>query len=108
MKDGTGGAGLGYEASEKISQRNSISGPMAILFLMMQMLVVLETLHLFNPSSTTYVKNFYSTLNMYGNTSYTSEKFAAGYLNIASALTQIQFKMSGGNLNGTIMMYGVL
>ena len=65
-------------------------------------------LHLFNPSSTTYAKNWYSTLNMYGNTSYTSEKFAAGYFNIASALTQIQFKMSGGNMNGTIMMYGVL
>ena len=65
------------------------------------------TLHLFSPSSTTYVKQFYCTFNLYGNTSYTSEKFAGGYFNTTSALTQIQFKTTSGNVNGEIKMYGI-
>jgi hypothetical protein len=63
-------------------------------------------LYLFNPSSTTYVKHFYSTSNgMTGEES--TEIFIGGYINTTSAIDDIQFKMSSGNFNGVIKMYGL-
>jgi len=64
-------------------------------------------LHLFNPSSTTYVKHFYSRIHgyYYGDIAYTS--FVSGYINDTTAIDDIQFKMSSGNFDGTIKMYGV-
>ena len=67
-------------------------------------------LHIFNPASTTYVKNFYSRVHSYSNadTGYSEDMFIAGYLNTTSAITQVQFKFDSGNINeGTIKMYGV-
>ena len=63
--------------------------------------------HLFVPSSTTFVKHFYSRLNIYGNTSYSSTKFVAGYINDTTAIDEIQFKMTGGNMDGVIQLFGV-
>jgi hypothetical protein len=64
-------------------------------------------LHLFNPSSTTYVKHFYSRIN--GNTegNYSVVNHVAGYINDTTAIDDIQFKMSSGNFDGTIKMWGV-
>ena len=64
-------------------------------------------LYLFNPSNTTYVKHFYSTFNAYQHHDYTMETFAAGYINTTTAIDDIQFKMSSGNFDGIISMYGV-
>ena len=67
-------------------------------------------LHLFNPSSTTYVKNFYGTFSYVAESSgsYEQNNYVAGYFNTTSAITAIDFKMSSGNINaGTIKMYGV-
>ena len=66
-------------------------------------------LHLFNPSNTTYVKHFYSKVNNSYKTSTpnTNNQFAAGYINTTSAIDEISFKMSSGNFDGTIKMYGV-
>ena len=33
--------------------------------------------------------------------------FASGYINVTAAITEIQFKMTSGNLDGTIKMYGI-
>ena len=66
-------------------------------------------LHLFNPSSTTYAKNFYTVSNAYttnGN-DMSYQVFAAGYVNTTTAITQIEFKMTSGNFDGKIKMYGV-
>ena len=65
--------------------------------------------HLFNPASTTYVKNFYGTSNSYEtSTPYTINNFSAGYVNTTSAINAIQFTMSSGNMDaGTIKMYGI-
>ena len=63
-------------------------------------------LHLFNPSSTTYVKNFYSTINFYHGADYILNAYIAGYFNVTGAITEIQFKMSSGNFDGTIALYG--
>jgi hypothetical protein len=67
------------------------------------------TLTLFNPSSTTYVKHFISTMNMYNAGDFSINDFIAGYGNTTSAVNAIQFKMSSGNIDdGTILMYGIV
>ena len=64
-------------------------------------------LHLFNPSSTTYVKNFYSIANNCEHQDMTQNMFIGGYINSTSDVDAIQFKMSSGNFDGKIKMYGV-
>jgi hypothetical protein len=66
-------------------------------------------LHLFNPASTTYVKHFYSLTNNVSADSdpYTMNIRIGGYFNTTSAVDAVQFKMSSGNLDGTIKMWGV-
>ena len=66
-------------------------------------------LHLFNPSSTTYVKHFYSRAGSMGASGvrYTEDLFAAGYINTTTAIDEISFKASSGNFSGTIKMWGV-
>jgi len=65
-------------------------------------------LHLFNPSSTTFVKHFISTLNIGHFQDYSSNDFTAGYGNTTSAVDGVQFKMSSGNIDsGVIKLYGI-
>jgi len=65
-------------------------------------------LHLFSPSSTTFVKHFYSRTSTYYTSDYAMDTFVAGYGNTTSAVDAIQFsEESGGNFDGTIKMYGV-
>ena len=65
------------------------------------------SLLLFNPSSTTYVKHFIATINTYNSNDYTRQEFIAGYGNTTSAVNAIQFKMSTGNFDGVIYLYGI-
>ena len=66
------------------------------------------SLHLFNPSSTTFVKHFMSTVNLYAASNMSENKFTAGYFNTTSAIDEIQFKMSSGDIDaGTFKLYGV-
>ena len=66
------------------------------------------TLHLFNPSDTTFVKHFLSNSTKVQFNDYQDQQFNAGYFNTTSAINAIQFKMSSGNIDsGTIKMYGV-
>jgi len=65
-------------------------------------------LHIFNPSSTTFVKHFIAqgTLNTASNEN--ENDFVAGYFNTTSAIDEIQFKMSSGNIDaGQIKLYGI-
>jgi len=65
-------------------------------------------LHIFNPSSTTYVKHFIGRLNHYVDNNFTLDNFPAGYANTTSALTNIKFQMSSGNIDdGKILMFGL-
>ena len=65
-------------------------------------------LHLFNPSSTTFVKHFLSRVNCNGNANYSQEIFAAGYCNTTTAIDGVQFSMTSGNIDaGTIQLFGV-
>ena len=64
-------------------------------------------LHIFNPSSTTYVKQFYGRFQNYQHENYSQDYFMAGYINDTTAIDEIQFKMSSGNFDGVIQLYGV-
>ena len=68
---------------------------------------VAGTLWLFNPSNTTYVKHFYSRTNQYHLSDASFDQYRSGYFNVTAAITNIQFKMSSGNFDGTIKMWGV-
>ena len=67
-------------------------------------------LHLFNPSSSIYVKHFLSSVqaNIDGSSIYSWISHNAGYANTTSALTNIKFQMSSGNIDdGKILMFGL-
>jgi len=67
------------------------------------------TLQLFNPSSTTFVKHFISTVQNYRDSDQSQISYVAGYINTTSAIDEISFKFSSGNIDsGTIKLYGVL
>jgi len=62
---------------------------------------------LYDPSSTTYVKHFISRVNTDG-FAMSSDVHMAGYINDATAITQIRFKISAGTIDaGIIKMFGV-
>jgi hypothetical protein len=65
------------------------------------------SMSLFNPSSTTYVKHFISTNNYYLDVNYSVNTFVAGYGNTTSAINAVRFKMDSGNMDGTILMFGI-
>ena len=65
-------------------------------------------LTLFNPSSTTYVKHFLSNTNRYAGGDYSINIFNGGYFNTISALTNIKFQFSSGNIDdGKILLFGI-
>ena len=65
-------------------------------------------LHLFDPSNTTFVKHFMSRVVLVSDSDYLVEGYVAGYFNTTSAIDEIQFKFTSGNIDsGTIKMYGV-
>ena len=68
-------------------------------------------LHLFNPSSTTFVKHFIANTQFlaHSNSSdYSMNYFIAGYGNTQSVIDGVQFKMSSGNIDaGDICLYGI-
>ena len=68
-------------------------------------------LHLFNPSSTTFVKHFMSVFNaMHESPSgyYSNSDRTAGYFNTTSAINAVQFKATSGNIDsGEILLFGL-
>jgi hypothetical protein len=70
---------------------------------------VAGTLTIYNPSSTTYAKHYISVMNSTYTPPYPSSlnSFVAGYCNTTSAVNAIQFRMSTGNFDGIIKLYGL-
>ena len=65
-------------------------------------------LHLFNPSSTTFVKHFISVSNSHTHSDRSYQLNVAGYGNTTSAINSIKFLFSSGNIDsGTIKLYGI-
>jgi len=65
------------------------------------------TLHLFSPSSTTFVKHFM--VRVCGvHVAVQKDQYCAGYLNVTAAIDGVDFKFSSGNIDsGVIKMYGI-
>ena len=65
-------------------------------------------LHLFNPSSSVFVKHFIAQTQMNSATNYSVGGYTAGYFNTTNPITAVQFKPSSGSIeSGVIKMYGV-
>ena len=65
-------------------------------------------LHLFNPSSTTYVTHFHSRIQGMHQNITSREVYIGGYFNATAAITAVDFKFSSGNADaGKIKVWGV-
>ena len=65
-------------------------------------------LYLFNPSNTTFVKHFMANIATHAHQENIVNHYTAGYFNTTSAIDEIQFKFSGGNIDsGRIALYGI-
>ena len=65
-------------------------------------------LHLYNPSSTTFVKHYIARTQVVLYAASSQEVYVAGYCNVTAAIDGVQFKFSSGNIDsGVIKMYGV-
>ena len=65
-------------------------------------------LHLFDPSSTAFVKHFIANMNRYDGADYTVNQHTAGYANTTSAIDAVKFQMDTGNMDaGDICLYGI-
>ena len=65
-------------------------------------------LRLYNPSSTTFVTHWMSTVQIYNSSDYSVIFRTAGYFNTTSAIDEIQFKPASGTIDaGTISLYGI-
>ena len=64
-------------------------------------------MHLYNPSSTTFVKHFMArTIN--DPSGYAQDEFTAGYFNDTNDIDAVQFKFASGDIDaGTISLYGI-
>ena len=67
-----------------------------------------STIHLFDPSSTTFVKHFIVRTNDYTASNGSGDRFIAGYCNTTSAINGVRFQWASGNIaSATIKLYGV-
>mgnify|MGYP003113674661 CR=1 FL=1 len=69
---------------------------------------VCGTLHIFDPSNTTFVKHFIARFHNYYKPTYSNSTYCAGYFNNTSAINALDFKFNSGNIDsGVIKLYGV-
>ena len=65
-------------------------------------------MHLFNPSSTTFVKHFIGETHISSHENLALHFYIGGYFNTTADITAMQFKMSSGNIDaGDICLYGI-
>ena len=65
-------------------------------------------IQLFDPSNTTFVKNFIARMAYIHQNDRMMEGYIAGYCNVTAAIDGVQFKMDSGNIDsGTFKLYGV-
>ena len=66
-------------------------------------------IHLFNPSSTTFVKHFLATdAYSYGSSYGSFSDRKGGYINTTTAIDGVKFQMASGNIDaGTIQLFGL-
>jgi len=66
------------------------------------------TLHLFDPSNTTFVKHYIATTPGLHGSDLALTSYVGGYCNTTSAIDGVQFSMTSGNIDsGTFSLYGI-
>jgi len=66
------------------------------------------TMHLYDPSNTTFVKHFMVRGNTYSQNDLSADMYFAGYCNVTAAIDGVDFKFGSGNIDsGVIKLYGV-
>jgi len=107
--EGDTGTGVGYEASYDLAQSTGVQPLNSGGALGADNDQSLSgTLHLFNPSSTTFVKHFISNVQFYNSADYTMNTFVSGYCNVTAAIDGVQFAMTSGDIDaGDICLYGI-
>jgi hypothetical protein len=104
------GAGVGYQASEDLAQSTSFQRIGQYQSSSDNDSSGSGYLHLFNPSSTVFVKHFISNYtHHYTNAAPGSiNNYIAGYCNVTVAIDGVQFKFDSGNIDaGDICLYGI-
>jgi hypothetical protein len=105
-EDGSG-SGLTYESGLDLAQSTGYQSMSADIGNGADETAV-GVLALFNPSSTTYVKHYISEMNTYRSDNLMMNHKFAGYGNTTTAINAINFNMTTGNFDGTILMYGIV
>ena len=105
-EDGTG-AGVGYIAAADLAQSTAFQ-KLTDNIGNDNDTAACGYLHLFNPSSTTFVKHFTAESILPYQDELAWQGLIAGYFNTTSAIDEIQFKMASGNIDaGDICLYGI-
>jgi hypothetical protein len=66
------------------------------------------SMYLFNPASTTFQKQFISSVNYYQSTDRAENAFVGGYCDVTAAIDAVQFTPSAGTFDtGDIKLYGI-
>ena len=66
------------------------------------------TLHLFEPSSTTFVKHYIARTSQSSNANNARDQYVSGYFNTTSAINALRFETRTGNLQtGVLKLYGI-
>jgi len=104
------GAGVGYQTTRDLAQSTAFQSLGQLQSSQDNDSCGVGYLHLFNPSSTTFVKHYiaqYSHHYTY-NAPGVVDNYTAGYCNVTAAIDAVQFKMNSGNIDsGTITLYGI-
>ena len=100
------GAALGYDGGSDLGQSTSPQILVTNIHNAADATACGE-LHLFNPSSTAYVKNFYSQISNMIHWPGNDNVFVAGYLNTTSVIDAVKFDVDSGTFDGKIKMYGI-
>ena len=102
-----GGTALGYLTSRDQAQGTSFQ-PLTVTVGNDNDQCTNGTLHLFDPSNSSFVKHFFSRFVDYEGGNQAVDNYCAGYIITTTAITRVQFKFASGNIDsGVIKLYGV-
>jgi len=105
--ESTGEANLGYNATYDLAQGTGFD-TLSIQQSADADHAISGYLHLFNPSSTTFVKHYIARISGNNECNLAMDEFSNGYMNTTSAVDAIQFKMDSGEIQaGSIFLHGL-
>jgi len=100
--------GVGYETSKDLAQATGVQD-ISFNTGNDNDVGICGTIHLFDPSNTTFVKHFYVTMADKTENNASATRFIAGYFNTTNDVDAIQFKFDSGDIDaGTFKLYGVV